>query len=103
VTTTRSPRWPTTITVGLDRLRLRAPVARESRNPLSASEMGVERILKGTARDTACPAPEPFTYPWTPAPAPEDYTATCEGKPRFTGSTATAIIDALAAVGGRGH
>jgi subtilisin family serine protease len=58
----------------------------------------VERILKGTATDTACPAQEPFTYPWTPAPAPEDYTATCEGSPRFNGFYGEGIVDALAAV-----
>jgi lantibiotic leader peptide-processing serine protease len=63
----------------------------------------VERILKRTATDTACPAQNPFTYPWTPGSAPEDYTATCEGSPRFNGFYGEGIVDALAAVsrGGR--
>jgi subtilisin family serine protease len=63
----------------------------------------VEQILKRSATDTACPAQEPFTYPWTPAPAPADYTATCEGTPRFNGFFGDGIVDALAAVGSRGH
>ena len=58
----------------------------------------VERILKGTATDHACPAQEPFTYAWTPAPAPADYTATCEGSPTFNGFYGDGIVDALAAV-----
>jgi subtilisin family serine protease len=63
----------------------------------------VEQVLKRTAADTACPAQEPFTYPWAPTAPPEDYTATCEGTPRFNGFYGDGIIDALAAVGRRGH
>ena len=59
----------------------------------------VERVLKRTATDTPCPAQNPFTYPWTPAPAPVDYTATCEGSSRFNGFYGEGIVDALAAVG----
>jgi subtilisin family serine protease len=58
----------------------------------------VERVLRGSATDTACPAQNPFTYPWTPGSPPEDYTATCEGSPRFNGFYGDGIIDALAAV-----
>jgi hypothetical protein len=60
----------------------------------------VERILKRTATDVACPAQEPFTYPWAGTP-PEDYTATCEGTPQFNGFYGEGIVDALAAVSGR--
>jgi len=60
----------------------------------------VERILKRTATDVACPAQEPFTYPWAGAP-PADFTATCEGTPQFNGFYGDGIVDALAAVGGR--
>ena len=58
----------------------------------------VERILKRTATDTPCPAQEPFTYAWNPAPAPEDYTATCEGSRNRNGFFGEGIVDALAAV-----
>ena len=57
----------------------------------------VEQILKRTATDVACPAQEPFTYPWAGTP-PEDYTATCEGTPQFNGFYGEGIVDALAAV-----
>ncbi len=63
----------------------------------------VERILKRTATDTACPAQEPFTYPWAPTPPSTDYSATCEGTPRFNGFYGDGIIDALAAVSRHGH
>ena len=73
--------------------------ARDKRNGgLTMRPDKVERILKRTATDQACPAQEPFTYPWTPAPAPEDYTATCEGSPQFNGFYGEGIVDALAAV-----
>jgi lantibiotic leader peptide-processing serine protease len=62
----------------------------------------VERILKRTATDVACPAQEPFTYPWSPGKPPEDYTATCEGTPQFNGFYGEGIVDALAAVSRRG-
>jgi subtilisin family serine protease len=61
----------------------------------------VERILKRTATDTACPAQNPFTYPGVPTPP--DYTATCEGTPRFNGFYGDGIVDALAAVSPGGH
>jgi len=78
--------------------------ARDKRNGgLTMRPDKVERILKRTATDQACPAQEPFTYPWTPAPAPEDYTATCEGSPRFNGFYGEGIVDALAAVGRGRH
>jgi lantibiotic leader peptide-processing serine protease len=58
----------------------------------------VERILKRTATDTACPVPATFVYPGRP---PEE-TATCEGKPQFNGFYGDGIVDALAVVSGRG-
>ncbi len=54
----------------------------------------VERILKRTATDVACPAQNPFAYPGLPA----DYTATCEGGPAFNGFYGEGIVDALGAV-----
>ena len=63
----------------------------------------VERVLRGTATDTACPAQNPFTYPWSPTPSAVDYTATCEGSPRFNGFYGDGIVDALAAVRGNRH
>jgi subtilisin family serine protease len=65
---------------------------------LTMNPNAVERVLKRTATDQACPAQEPFTYPWTPPPAPADYTATCEGSPQRNGFYGEGIVDALAAV-----
>ena len=76
---------------------------RDKRNGgLTMRPKDVERILKGSATDTPCPAGGVQTYPWTPAPAPEDYTATCEGSPRFNGFYGEGIVDALAVLR-RGH
>jgi lantibiotic leader peptide-processing serine protease len=59
----------------------------------------VEKVLKRTATDTACPAGGVQSYPGVPTPP--DYTATCEGSPRFNGFYGEGIVDALAAVRGR--
>jgi subtilisin family serine protease len=58
----------------------------------------VEKILKRTATDHACPPGGVQTYPWTPPPAPADFTATCEGSPQRNGFYGEGIVDALAAV-----
>ena len=59
----------------------------------------VERILKRTATDHACPPGGVQTYPGVPTPP--DYTATCEGTPQRNGFYGDGIVDALGAVSGR--
>ena len=59
----------------------------------------VEQVLKRTATDTPCPSTNPFVYEGLPA----DFTATCEGGPSFNGFYGEGVVNALAAVGGRGR
>jgi subtilisin family serine protease len=54
----------------------------------------VERILRRTATDTACPTPRTLDYP----DLDETYTATCEGDADLNGFYGDGIVDALAAV-----
>jgi hypothetical protein len=69
------------------------------RGGLKMSPRSVERTLKGTARDHACPRPRTFTYP--DPDLDETYTATCEGSREFNGFYGHGIVDALAAAGRR--
>jgi subtilisin family serine protease len=62
---------------------------------LTLSPKKVERVLKATARDKACPEPRTFTYP-DPDLTP-DYTAVCEGDAEFNGFYGHGIVDAFAA------
>ena len=62
---------------------------------LTLSPDRVERVLKRTAQDHACPDPPVFTYP-DPDLTP-DYTAICEGTPENNGFYGEGIVDALAA------
>ena len=62
---------------------------------LTLSPDVVERVLKRTAQDHACPDPPVFTYP-DPDLTP-DYTAVCEGSPEFNGFYGEGIVDAFAA------
>jgi lantibiotic leader peptide-processing serine protease len=56
----------------------------------------VEKILRRTATDTACPEPRLFDYP---EPASGDqYTAFCDGPPSDNGFYGDGIVNALAAV-----
>jgi subtilisin family serine protease len=50
----------------------------------------VERLLQGTARDTSCPAQNPYVYPGLNA----RYTAKCEGTPQRNGFYGDGIVDA---------
>ncbi len=52
------------------------------------------QILMGTARDTACPAQNPFQYPLLSA----SYTALCVGDTDFNGFYGDGIVNALGAV-----
>ena len=62
----------------------------------------VEKILKRTATDHACPPGGVQTYPGLPVPPDTtDYTARCEGSPQRNGFYGDGIVDALAAVSGR--
>jgi lantibiotic leader peptide-processing serine protease len=62
----------------------------------------VERILKRTATDHACPPGGVQTYPGLPVPPDTtDYTARCEGSPQRNGFYGDGIVDALGAVSGR--
>jgi len=62
---------------------------------LTLSPDVVERVLKRTAQDHACPDPPVFTYP-DPDLTP-DYTAICEGTPDRNGFYGEGIVDAFAA------
>jgi subtilisin family serine protease len=62
---------------------------------LTLSPDVVERVMKRTAQDHACPDPPVFTYP-DPDLTP-DHTAICEGTPDFNGFYGEGIIDAFAA------
>jgi lantibiotic leader peptide-processing serine protease len=62
---------------------------------LTLSPDVVERVLKHTAQDHACPDPPVFTYP-DPDLTP-DYTAICEGSPEDNGFYGEGIVDAFAA------
>jgi subtilisin family serine protease len=55
----------------------------------------VERVLKSTAREHACPEPRTFTYPDPDLDA--SYTAVCEGTSEFNGFYGYGIVDALGA------
>jgi hypothetical protein len=57
----------------------------------------VERILRRTAADTACPEPRAFDYPFDDEDG-NPYTATCEGSADLNGFYGDGIVDALAAV-----
>ena len=73
---------------------------RDKRNGgLTMDPAQVERILKRTATDHACPPGGVQTYPGVPTPP--DYTATCEGTPQRNGFYGDGIVDALGAVSGR--
>jgi subtilisin family serine protease len=63
---------------------------------VTADPRTVERVLEGTATDTACPAPV-YDYP----DQDDSFTAACEGTPRFNGWYGDGIVDALAAVRSR--
>jgi lantibiotic leader peptide-processing serine protease len=62
---------------------------------LTLSPDKVERVLKRTAQDHACPDPPLLHYP-DPDLTP-DYDALCEGTPEFNGFYGEGIVDALAA------
>jgi hypothetical protein len=62
---------------------------------LTLSADTVERVMKRTARDHACPEPRTFTYP-DPDLTP-DFTAVCEGTTEFNGFYGEGIVDAFAA------
>jgi lantibiotic leader peptide-processing serine protease len=65
---------------------------------LTLSPDVVERVLKRTAQDHACPDPPVQTYPDTDLePSPEAFTAICEGDEDFNGFYGEGIVDALAA------
>jgi lantibiotic leader peptide-processing serine protease len=69
---------------------------RDKRNGgLTLSPDAVEKVLKRTAQDRACPDPPVVTYP-DPDLTP-DYTAICEGSEEFNGFYGEGIVDAFAA------
>ncbi len=73
---------------------------RDRRNGgLELSPDTVERVLKRTARDHACPRPRLQTYP-DPELGP-DFDAYCEGSKEFNGFYGHGIVDALAVTKGR--
>jgi lantibiotic leader peptide-processing serine protease len=63
---------------------------------LMMSPAAVERVLRRTARDHACPNPRTFRYP-DPDLGPE-YTAVCRGPKERNSFYGDGIVDALAAV-----
>jgi lantibiotic leader peptide-processing serine protease len=76
---------------------------RDKRNGgLTMNPADVEKILKRTATDHACPPGGVQTYPGLPVPPDTtDYTARCEGSPQRNGFYGDGIVDALGAVSGR--
>ncbi len=68
---------------------------------LTLSPDVVERVLKRTAQDHACPDPPVFTYP-DPDLTP-DYTAICEGSDGNNGFYGEGIVDAFAASAKKHH
>ncbi|HMJ94742.1 MAG TPA: S8 family serine peptidase [Thermoleophilaceae bacterium] len=80
--------------VGVAALAVAANGKRDRRNGgLTASPDTVEKVLKRSARDHACPEPRAYDYPDL---GPE-YTAVCEGSKQFNGFYGHGIVDALAA------
>jgi subtilisin family serine protease len=63
------------------------------RGGLTLSPDVVERVLKRTAQDHACPTPRTFTYP----DLGPDYTAVCDGSRERNGFYGDGIVDAYAA------
>jgi lantibiotic leader peptide-processing serine protease len=68
----------------------------------------VERIMKKSATDHACPDPRSVRYDRNgdgtiQTPAESQYDATCEGGTSFNGFYGEGIVNALAAVGGDKH
>ena len=77
--TSRAPRWRRPTPWGSPRWWCpRAAVTTSANGGLTLSPRKVERILKSTAREKACPEPRTFTYP-DPDLTP-DYTAVCRGR-----------------------
>jgi subtilisin family serine protease len=62
---------------------------------LTLSPDTVERVMKRTAQDHACPRPREFHYP--DPDLPPEYTAYCEGSREFNGFYGHGIVDAFAA------
>ena len=80
--------------VGVAALVVGALGQRDRRNGgLTLSPDTVERVLKRTAQERACPNPRTYVYPDISA----QYTATCEGSREFNGFYGHGIVDALAA------
>jgi hypothetical protein len=75
---------------------------RDHRNGgLTLDPSKVEKILRGTATDHACPEPRLFDYP---EPASGDqFTAFCAGPPSNNGFYGDGIVNALAAVSKHKH
>ena len=75
---------------------------RDRRNGgLTMDPADVERILKRHGDRHAVPAPAAFRPTLARRRPRRNYTATCEGTPRFNGFYGEGIVDALGAVSGR--
>jgi subtilisin family serine protease len=82
--------------VGVAALVVGAYGHRDRRNGgLTLSPATVERVMKHTARDHACP--EPRTYEYPDPDLPPEFTAVCEGSRQFNGFYGHGIVDAVAA------
>jgi subtilisin family serine protease len=80
--------------VGVAALAVAANGKKDRRNGgLTASPDTIEKVLKRSARDHACPEPRAYDYPDL---GPE-YTAVCEGSRQFNGFYGHGIVDAFAA------
>ena len=67
-----------------------------SHHGISLNPFLTQAILEGSATDTPCPTPNPFSY--ADKNRPPDFTAFCEGTPVYNGFYGHGIVDALAAV-----
>jgi subtilisin family serine protease len=72
-----------------------AQYGRKDRGGITLDPRVTERVLKGTATDTACPEPRTLDYP---DPLGPEYTATCEGDASRNGFYGEGVVNALRAV-----
>jgi len=69
-----------------------------SHGGLQLKPRSVERRLRRTALDVACPSPPTYVYPAAPELDIPEISSTCEGSPSFNGFYGHGIVNALRAV-----
>ena len=74
-----------------------AQYGRKDRGGIGLDPRVTEKVLLGTATDTACPEPRTLDYP---DPLGPEYAATCEGDAARNGFYGEGLVNAFRAVGG---